>query len=203
MRDDQPSFHDESDFDTDSWATIARLRSIAEAGYFAHELESQAGIAATVHANEDYNALTGTWHTEFQLMVPTTRVEEAIPVLEAMLAANSDRDMRPTPLRDEFGVETSPPSRGLQPWLTSITIGSLAVAVAATVDLVPGPRRAPFQRERLWNQLNQSPEPWIQNNDRRGAIRVLRFDPDSGTALIDEDTNGDGVIDSTIAIEAE
>lgn len=207
MLDNRSPETDESEFQTEDWVTIARIQSVAEAGFFAHELEVQAEIPTTVHTHESYNAMAGVWQNEFHLMVPEAHSEHAIPFLESLLSTNFELDGHSVSYEDEFGVrKTTAPSRGIQPWLTSITIGSLAVAVATTVDLMPNARRAqvqPMKRERLWNQLNKSPEPWVQSDQHHGGIRVLRFDPQTGAAFIDEDVNGDGVIDATIAIESE
>ena len=205
MLDNRSPEENQSEIDAEEWVTIAKIQSVAEAGFFAHELEVQAEIPATIHSHENYNAIAGVWQNEFHLMVSGQHSERAIPILESWLATEVERDGYSVPYQDEFGFRKTPrPSRGLQPWLTSITIGSLAVAVATTVDLMPNARRAqvqPMKRERLWNQLNKSPEPWVQSDQQQGGIRVLRFDPETGAAFIDEDVNGDGVIDATIAID--
>ena len=60
---------------------IARFRSAAEAGYFAHELDRVAEIEATVHVSESFDGLTGAWQPWFILHVAPPQMSRATELL--------------------------------------------------------------------------------------------------------------------------
>ena len=76
---------------------IARFNNAAEAGYFAHEMHTEAGITARVMTEDDFDAVGGVWSTRFLLVVPRDQAGPALAVLRHQLEEPDDMtDSRPS-----------------------------------------------------------------------------------------------------------
>jgi len=79
------------------WQSIARISTIAEAGYLAHSLQSQ-GLAARVVESPSFNAAGGARSQGYVLQVDPFARDEALAFLEAeALEANSEGDFERDP----------------------------------------------------------------------------------------------------------
>lgn len=201
-------------------AVIARFRSAAEAGYFSHEL-MHVGIPVTLTADDSFDALGGYWSTRFVLAVPQKLAESAAQELQELIEATnidgfadadygeSKDDLADDEPSEEYRPDLYPMSEmpgepmgsGVNwvPIVLTLTVGSIAFWAVRKADEQPlpamNPIRAGEQHRELWNTLATDPSPWVQKSENDRHIRELSFDRHTGSAILREDTTGDGVYD--------
>lgn len=180
---------------------LARVASIAEAGYLVSLLES-AGLAATTRPVESFNAVTGAWSATHTVSV----AEADVPIAAGLLRAESRGQNLEVVLgsADSSRGEGEPSS--VNPWRM---LAVLAV-VAATGTLLAWNAFGDKQRARLPFQvidadvpdpepesllavvLRQQPGPYYSDGGPAGGRRRLAFSEltQAWTLSIDEDRDG-------------
>lgn len=174
---------------------IARFQSGAEAGYFADELTRETGIEADVLVRERFDAVHAIWTVDYILQVSPQHADEAPRALQSLVDATGD----------DAGEELTRPSVSDLPagvWvplILTLAAGSIACFGIDHLDqrprppaLVVGDGRKPPE---LWEILGATSGPWVQQLEGGHGLRRLTINPDSGTALLEEDHDGDGRID--------
>ncbi len=84
---------------------IARFRNVAEAGYFANELSNRHAITTTLTTNEDFDALSGYWNSQFVLSVPEPMSETARLALQSLIEAADSDDVFDSNLDENTGTD--------------------------------------------------------------------------------------------------
>jgi hypothetical protein len=75
----------------DGWTNVARLTSLAEAGFLTDEL-SGGGLEARVYAAESFSATNDRWTASYLIQVPTASAHEATAVIRRRLAEDQYTD---------------------------------------------------------------------------------------------------------------
>ena len=164
------------------WTTVAKMNNLAEIGYFADLLESR-NITTDVLQHNDFNALDGVWRAQYGLRVSRRDAAEAAQILKQEISPE-----------DEEGVEAGaqfPRFRGSLALLA--VVGGIAYCVGrgTAVDIRPAPQNvAP-----LWEALSESDAPLT--SEPRGNLprRRLRYEPESGHIVLEDDLDADGHFD--------
>lgn len=178
---------------------IARFANCAEAGYFADELSAGLDTDVEIIPLEDFDSIHGTWSTQFALKVAETEAVAAAQFLRELVDSTTDEDDNIDRLIQAGLV--SPPHTAWLPLVLTLAAGSLVYWGLVRAEqrprppvIVRGPHAAKGPPE-LWHALSASPEPWVQPAGPRQQARKLEFDPQARTALLREDTDGDGTFD--------
>jgi len=178
-----------------TWVAVARMVSLAEAGYFADALEAH-GLAARVFHRQDFNALEGYWESYYELAAQRAESATAVALLREELAALGSNDFSDSEedLGPRFTYSASA-SRMARVW-TPLICAALASGFAYWVGR-SGMGRLTDTREpvtSLWHVVAESPPFWSE--PQRGIPRrCLRFDAASQSVYLEEDVNGDGLVD--------
>lgn len=184
--------------------TIARFANAAEAGFFAHALQSIEEVPATIRAEENFDAISGYWSTRFLLDVPEPLAESAAKALQALIDRSETEDIvdalgpgadrwdadQLTSPRFQFEEDRQPlPGGGFRwgPIVLTLAAGSLAfVGLRALQQPAAKPRDVPAgRRQELWDELARPGKPWTQKlpGNRR---RELEFNRDGTRATLRE-----------------
>jgi hypothetical protein len=180
----------------ESRVAIARFQSGAEAGYFADELIRRTGMETDVLTRERFDAVHAVWTVDYLLLVSRDHADEAPRLLQELVDATGDDD----------GDEAAPaagssdlPAGVWVPLIITLAAGSIVCFGIERADhrprpaaLVVGDGRKPPE---LWEILGATQGPWVQQLDEAGGVRRLTLDREHRTALLQEDDDGDGVID--------
>jgi hypothetical protein len=172
------------------WQCVARMGNLAEVGYFADVLEAQS-IPTRVHHRHEFSALDGSWETFYELHVPPAAADAAVQTLrqEVVIEDNSSADDAAPP------ADASERSPMLRPLFWAALAGGIAYWAGRTGA---GPA-SPEPPGTLWNVVAESPPFWSE--PRAGMPRrCLRYDAQSHTVIVEEDTNGDGRADRHLRI---
>src|SRR5262245_4499336 len=173
-----------------TWVAVARMASLAEAGFFADALEAH-GISSRVFHRQDFNALDGYWESYYELAAQRAESARAVALLRDELAAlggelNEDEHEH-LPARFSYSA-----SRMVHVW-TPLICAALAGGIFYWVGR-SGMGRFPDTREpvtSLWHVVAESPPFWSE--PQRGLPRrCLRFDAVSQSVYLEEDIDGDG-----------
>ncbi|MFQ5731407.1 MAG: hypothetical protein ACE5KM_05565 [Planctomycetaceae bacterium] len=184
--------------------TIARFANAAEAGFFAHALQSVEEVPATIRAEDNFDAVSGRWSTRFLLDVPEAIAESAAGSLQALIERSETedivdalspafdrRDYDPlTSTRYRFENDAAPVSGGGFRWgpiVLTLAAGSMAIVGIRALQPAANPRRGvPVgSQKELWEKLSRPGKPWTRklNGNRR---RELEFNADRTRATIRE-----------------
>jgi len=175
------------------WVAVARMASLAEAGFFADALEAH-GLSARVFHRQDFNALDGYWESYYELAAQRGDSASAVTLLREQLAAlggdSNDDEFDNLPRGYNFSA-----SRLAHVW-TPLICAALAGGFAYWVGRT-GMGRFMDTREpvtSLWHVVAESPPFWSE--PQRGTPRrCLRFDAASQSVYLEEDFDGDGQVD--------
>ena len=194
---------------------VARFASAAEAGYFAHELQSRLQIPVRLQSEDDFDALSGHWSNRLLLLVPESEASTAASALQELVHDNQE-DESPhgnllAALRDSgpwsmaAGLDVAPGARsdsGINwvPIILTLAAGSAAFwGVRKLQEAGPPPPPIGLQ-EKLWKRLADSESGWaVRSEERAGELRLV-IDPGRELAVIREDADGDGVFESELAL---
>lgn len=175
--------------DLENFVPIARIGSLAEAGYLEERLAAE-GIACALRGNERFDAVSGMWESELALLVPEEHVARATSVMQQELqedpettqappAADSAESFeRPDPFAD---MEASRPRWGM--WAAAVLIGAAGLGGFQLITAKPAATNAEGE---LWHTLTECA------NNQPGTIE---YDPASDTLTVWKDLDGDGIGD--------
>jgi hypothetical protein len=183
---------------------VARFANCAEAGYFADELAAELDIDVEIVPIEDFHSIRGTWTTQFALHVAEADAVAAARFLQNLVDRTTD-DSPPDSDTDRErligAAHGAPPAAAWLPLVLTLAAGSLVYWGLVRAEqrprppvIVRGPHAAKGPPE-LWRMLSRSSEPWVQPAGPQQPARRLEFDPQGRTALLREDTDGNGTFD--------
>lgn len=171
---------------------IARFQNGAEAGYFADELARETGFATEVLARERFDAVHAGWSVDYILLVGNADAEAAARMLKTLVEMTSDDDPRTTD--QPAGLDV--PGGAWVPLILTLAAGSIACFGIERLDQRPRPPALVVRDGReppeLQELIGAARGTWVQRLDRGGGVRELTLDPDSRSALLKEDDDGDG-----------
>lgn len=168
-----------------SWAAIARLSNLAEAGYFADWLEGE-GITARVFHRHSFTAVDDVWNTTYELHVPSADAERAVVILRETLTEDADDEEAAGGERN-FERRSSGLRAG-SPLLWILVAGSLAYVLGRTGG---APHVQRESQTRLWQVVAESPP--LFSEPRAGQPRrCLRYDPQAREIVLLVDLDVDG-----------
>jgi len=179
---------------------LARVASIAEAGYLVHLLQ-QAGVDASARAVETFSAVTGAWTTAYVVTTPEGQAVDAARMLQAEAAADFAE------AAGGLFAEEAPPTAVVNPWRMLTVLAVVAAAGAAVaVDSLgarPGRARPPHRDagaaepiDRLLDAMRQAPAPFRSEPIAGGPRRRLAFDHRTGVWELATDADRDGRYES-------
>lgn len=180
---------------------LARVSSVAEAGYLVSLLES-AGLAATTRPTESFNAVTGAWASTHVISI----AEADVPIATRLLSAEASGVTLEATTESSGGHENLARPVSVNPWrmLTVLAvIASVGMLLALdTLDVWPQPGRPadrgdavlpPIEPEsQLGSVLRQQPGPFYADNGKAGGRRRLVFSERGQLWTLSIDKNRDG-----------
>lgn len=186
-----------------AWVAVARFANVAEAGYFAHEMTAEDSFDLELVAQDGFDALTGAWRTEYLLRAPQATAPQVAARLRSMLDGQpADLDLDPGNAGEEWGLgDTADESPGVSwiPLLLTLAAGSLVFWGArewrADPQRVHARQAHPLRERDLWERLGSERAPWVQQLENGTGRRELHILPASKTAILREDSEGDGVFE--------
>ena len=177
-----------------AWVAVARMTSLAEAGFFADALDAH-GYPSRIFHRQDFNALDGYWESYYELAAQRDDSAAAIDVLRQELAAMGTDASEEGPERIARRYPAMHGSPRLMHVFTPLICAALAGGLAYWVGRSGLRFTDRFEPSAtLWHVVAESPPFWSE--PRRGyPRRCLRFDVVSQSVLLDEDYDGDGIVD--------
>ncbi len=171
---------------------IARFQNGAEAGYFADELIRETGIETEVLARERFDGVHAVWSVDYILLVDRAHAEEVARRLQSLVEATGDE-------ADPDAADKSPsdmPAGVWVPLILTLAAGSIACFGVEHLDHRPRPPALVARDGReppgLWEALASSRGTWVQHLDGGPGVRELTLDPQTRSARLKEDHDGDG-----------
>jgi hypothetical protein len=175
---------------------IARFQNGAEAGYFADELTRAAAIETEVLARERFDGVHAAWSVDYILLVDRPHAERAARLLQSLVEATGG---------DAEGDATDESSRSDVPggvWvplILTLAAGSIACFGIERVDHRARPPALVLHDRRdasdLWTVLAATRGTWTQTLEGGPGVRELTLDPETDSASLKEDLDGDGRFD--------
>ncbi|MEX1224837.1 MAG: hypothetical protein WEA31_09845, partial [Pirellulales bacterium] len=185
--------------DGESWTTLLRLSSSAEAGFLAEQLERRS-IETRLAQHDEFSAIDGTWQVRYLLLVhEEDAVEAARQIKHVLDAPESESVMREQGQLDgaqfDMGAEVADlPSGGLPWWAwAGVVLGALAVG-GYFFDRQPAdpPPPEPSNDEFL-EALRVNGGRWVRPRTETTPAMSFYFDQRNHMWVLDEDLNGDQV----------
>jgi hypothetical protein len=175
---------------------IARFQNGAEAGYFADELTRECHVDTEVLARERFDAVHAVWSVDYILLVERPHAERAARLLQSLVDSTGDDT--------GDGAAGEVPRSDLPggvwvPLILTLAAGSIACFGIDRLDHRP---RAPALVVRdareppdLWEVLAGTRGTWVQRREGGPGVRELTLDPETHSAQLREDHDGDGRFD--------
>jgi hypothetical protein len=181
--------HRSAESETVQWADVARVSSVAEAGFLADEL-SGVGIESRVHQLEEFSAATDNWSSKYLIRVPEQFAREAAVHIEQYLF-EEEHGRRPIldVLRKPFHANANDAMRWLPVIL--VVIASFALGQQFSERVPPRGRSAnslPNAIAAIDKQFTTEP---FANQPRHR----LSFDQRQQHWTLETDRDNDGVYD--------
>ncbi|QDT68600.1 hypothetical protein MalM25_15230 [Planctomycetes bacterium MalM25] len=179
---------------------LARLDSVAEAGYLVSLLEG-AGIPAVARPLEAFDAARGAWSSAYAVSIAASDRQAASRVL----AAESHSDFAQLAERVFDSRDSRDPVLSVNPWrMLAVLAGVLVVGVLAfdkrRVPHQPAaePHREPDRHEPLEALISALSAEGVSLHSEAGAgpRRRLRYSPDTQSLILATDADGDGRYES-------
>ncbi|HVV99340.1 MAG TPA: hypothetical protein VHB77_03300 [Planctomycetaceae bacterium] len=170
----------------------ARFTNAAEAGFFMHELETELGVTGELEQREHFNAIHGTWHANYALLVArddAPRVAEFLRDLRDETEVDAGEWRAPG---QERPAEVGSLSSRWMPMLITLAAGSVAYLGVTKLEEPPRPPalRADRPADTLWRELARGD--WSQTHPEGKGTRRMRMDAARRTVLVEEDKDADG-----------
>ena len=222
---DRTEYPLDADLSDDSLVAIARFKSTAEAGFFAHELSHTKHIPVSLIAEEHFDAASGRRSTRFVLSAPEAVAEMAARELGQLIEQTDAEET----FEDAYSEESkwlvtddttdsdresdqpvSPVEESTIHWgpiVLALAAGSVFLWGVRQLTERPGhqPRAVPagWQQDDLWEQLSHPSGTWTQQIEGGHGRRELWIDREHNIAIIREDADGDGVFEKEIPVRRE
>jgi len=175
---------------------IARFQNGAEAGYFADELTRETHFETEVVARERFDAVHAAWSVDYILLVDRPHAECAARLLQTLVEATGGET--------EEDVPSESPAADLPggiwvPLILTLAAGSIACFGIERLDQRARPPalvvRDPREPPELWEILSTARGSWVQKLEGGPGVRELTLDPETRSARLREDHDGDGRFD--------
>ena len=175
---------------------IARFQNGAEAGYFADELTRECHVDTEVLARERFDAVHAVWSVDYILLVERPHAERAARLLQSLVDSTGGDS-------GDIAAGESPrsdlPGGVWVPLILTLAAGSIA---CFGIDRLEHRPRAPALVVRdareppdLWEVLAGTRGTWVQKREGGPGVRELTLDPETHSAQLREDHDGDGRFD--------
>lgn len=169
--------------DANKWVSIARLRNLAEAGFFADLLGDQQ-IECRIYQHDRFSALDGSWSMDYFLQVRQPEAEEAALWMQQYLDGE----------KSEPADDASPALRAWKPLALVLVCGGLAYWVGQGV-IAARPARQLSHNPTLWEVLGRIDRPFTTSGEVGQARYRLQPDPEHDRIYLEEDRDGDGMFE--------
>ncbi len=180
---------------------IARFTNMAELGFF-EEMLADNHIEMAVREVDEFNAAQGQWNRHYILSVDKEDSTRAAELMQGQLGTDepetseaAQSEERTTPQFDP-ALDRDEAELGLDPAKLWVPVVLVMLAGGLTFwALTSKPANETPPENKLWEALGELNEP-LESLPRPGGFsRRLRFDPDTGHIILEDDTNGDQHID--------
>jgi len=166
----------------DGWVNVARLTSLAEAGFLTDELVSE-GLEARVYAADSFSALSDTWTPSYMLQVPAESAQEAADTIRQRLAEDQ--------FLEEDAGEYEPDPVNWRPVALVLVAGAMCFVLGQQLGRQEQPRR-PLPPNSLPATVGAIGRP-MYTEPALGQPRYrLTYQPREETWYLDSDADGDG-----------
>jgi hypothetical protein len=183
-----------------AWIDVARLTSLAEAGFLADELTGL-GYEAQVHQQQEFSALTDRWTSQYLIRVPTDAAREAAAHIRQYMA-DADPVAEGSPYRFASPDEPFDPTLW-RPMALVILAGVSSFVLGqrfSDQNEVKVDRRA--SRDSLATSMETIDRPFVTAPARGKAGHRLSYDRHRQKWLLETDRDNDGRYDSRQAFRA-
>ena len=173
----------------------ARFTNAAEAGFFVHELETELGITGELEQREHFNAIHGTWHADYALLVARYDAPRVAEFLRGLRDETEDEAGAWRAPGEALPAETSSLGSRWMPVLITLAAGSVAYLGVTKLEEPPRPPALHVNRpaDALWRELARGD--WTQPHPEGKGTRRMRMDARRRVVIIEDDLNQDGRID--------
>jgi len=172
--------------DTQQWASVARLKNVAEAGFLVNLL-AEDDVAAQLCQYDDFSALDGCWNSVFVLRVPRKDAQLASRRISEIMSVSEEEEVESARL-----VEVSAAPIPWRPIALTVLVGSVAFLIgqASSKDSQTPPRAS--AQDALWDTVSQINAPFTTPRTPGKPAHRLWFDATSGKYHLETDADGDG-----------
>lgn len=173
------------------WTSVARLANLAETGYFADLLQAD-GVPTNVEQRSEFDAVDGTWRTQYVLQVPEGRAVEAADSLKRELALGEDEPALAGRSEDWRRASAEHAPSGISVWKPlALMLVASGLAYCAGRSGIERPPVARPTHDGLLKVLNGLPENTVFQAEQGGAQLRLTVGEDD-TVFLEEDFDRDG-----------
>lgn len=169
------------------WISVARLTSLAEAGYFA-DILAEEGIQTRTELAHDFSAVDGRWQSVCVLQVREAEAELAATRIQTALGQDDD-STQPNDDADDHAPSVPVIWRPL-----ALMVMAVAVAYLAGRGVLnrrgADPARPPS--DRLWDTMMQIDRPFVSPPGRDGVRYRFRMDRKQNAVILEQDLDNDG-----------
>jgi len=197
VADDEAAAADPGDDSQDRRVAIARFQNGAEAGYFADELTREAHLDTEVVARERFDAVHAAWSVDYILLVDRPHAERAARLLQSLVEETGGATAEEEVTHESPATDL--PGGIWVPLILTLAAGSIACFGIERLDQRPRPPalvvRDPREPPELWDILSATRGSWVQKLEGGPGVRELTLDPETRSARLKEDHDGDGRFD--------
>ncbi len=173
------------------WISVARLMSLAEAGYFADILADH-GVQAQTRLAHDFSAVDGRWESVYVLQVREAEAELAAARIQAALGKEDDL------AHPEHDADEDSPALPVIWRPLALMVMAVAVAYLAGRGVwnLRGAEPARAPSDRLWDTMMQIDRPFVSPPGRDGVRYRFRIDRTANAVILEQDRDADGLYES-------
>lgn len=175
-----------------NWVDVARLTSLAEAGFLSDELNGL-DIDALVHQTDEFCETSGGWATSYLIRVPADMAQEAAARIRCHVAEAAEDDSPPSAFG--FTTEAGPIDPAYWRPVAVVVLAGVASFVLGRQTAMPEAQRR-SQRDSLSAAVDSIGRPLVSESSPGQARHRLSYDRSRQAWHLDIDRNGDGSYDA-------
>ena|GEM_PF-5735181 len=170
------------------WVALARVTSLAEAGFLADLLDAEQ-LPSRVRQQDEFNALGGAWESVYILQTTPDASERAARLLLDAVSHDAG-ELETAEQVPRWSDDLPPARRGWLPVVLSLLASGLVVYAWRSPDRPPA---AVHDEElTLWQAIVESNVPLVSERIAGQPTRRLHYDAAGRTVWLEEDLDGDG-----------